>query len=125
MNISILKSKIKRNNLEQYAGTYFRDGTSQIVNSLNEKGKCALFGIEREDGIYTIIGEKLVYYSTNQGNVEEISLSEFLEILHINALKKGKNRVFEFIPISEKKLIWLHNKPTMDAFWNIILWINH
>lgn len=124
MKINILKSKIKRNNLEIYAGTYFRDDTSQIVNFLNEKGKLALFGIEREDGVYTIIGEEFVYYSTIFGINEEIPLNNFSEILHINALKKGKEGKFEFIQINDNKnLVWLYNKSTMNALWNIILWI--
>lgn len=125
MNTNILKSKIKRNNLEKYAGTYFRDDTSQIINSLNAEGKCALFGIQREDGIYTIIGEKYVYYSTVLDTIGEIPLNEFSEILHINALKKGKEGSFEFIPINDKeRSVWLYNKSTMNAIWNIILWIN-
>nr|WP_199000595.1 hypothetical protein [Flavobacterium sp. ASV13] len=71
MKTSILKAKIKRNHLEEYAGAYFRDDTSQIINSLNAEGKCTLFGIQREDGIYTIIGQKHVYYSTVSGTVEK------------------------------------------------------
>jgi hypothetical protein len=122
MKINILKSKIKRNSLEIYAGIYFRDDTSQIVNSLNEQGKSALFGIEREDGVYTIIGEEFVYYSTILGINEEIPLNNFSEILHINALKKGKEGKFEFIKINDN-LVWLYNKSTMNALWNIILWI--
>ena len=97
MNLNILKSKIKRNNLGEYAADYFRDDTSQIVSFLNKEGKSALFGIQREDGIYTIIGEKSVYYSTVSGKTGEISLSEFSEILHHNAMQKGKGGNFEFL----------------------------
>ena len=126
MNISILKSKIKRNHLEEYAGAYFRDDTSQIINSLNAVGKCALFGIQREDGIYTIIGQKHVYYSTVLGTAGEIPLNDFSDFLHLNALKKGKRATFEFVPVNDtKNLVWLHNKSTMNALWNVILWLNN
>ncbi|MFH6993860.1 hypothetical protein [Flavobacterium sp. FlaQc-48] len=125
MKTSILKSKIKRNNLEEYAGAYFRDDTSQIINSLNAEGKCALFGIQKEDGIYTIIGRKDVYYSTVLGTIGEIPLNDFSDILHHNALKKGKEGIFEFIAIKDKESpVWLYNKSTMNALWNIILWMN-
>ncbi|MFD1604176.1 hypothetical protein ACFSJW_08275 [Flavobacterium artemisiae] len=125
MKTSILKSKIKRNNLGEYAGDYFRDDTSQIVSFLNKEGKSALFGIQREDGIYTIIGEKSVYYSTVSGKTGEISLSEFSEILHHNVMQKGKGGDFEFLQINDQRdLLWLYNQKAMNALWNIILWIN-
>lgn len=125
MNLNILKSKIKRSNLEQYAGTCFRDEVSQLVDSLKKEGKPTLFGIQRVDGIYTIIGEESVYYSTVSGNIGEIPLSEFLEILHHNAMQKGKGGKFEFLQLQDpEKSIWLHNRETMNAIWNIILWIN-
>jgi hypothetical protein len=125
MKTSILKSKIKRNNLEEYAEQYFRNENSQIVSSLNNEGKSALFGIEREDGIYTIIGEKSVYYTAASGNKGEITLNEFSEILHHNAMQKGKGGNFEFLQINNQgDLLWLYNRETMNALWNIILWIN-
>lgn len=125
MNLNILKSKIKRNNLGEYAGNYFRDDTSQIISFLNKEGKSALFGIQKEDGIYTIIGSKSVYYSTVSGSNGEIPLNEFSEILYHNAMQKGKGGNFEFLKINNQgDLVWLHNQETMNALWNIILWIN-
>lgn len=125
MKTNILKSKIKRKNLREYAGDYFRDDTSQIVILLNEEGKSALFGIQREDGIYTIVGENFVYYSTVSGHAREISLNKFSELLHHNALKIGKGGNFEFLQITDQEnLVWLNNEETMNALWNIILWIN-
>lgn len=125
MKTSILKSKIKRNNLEEYAEQYFRNETSQIVSSLNNEGKSALFDIEREDGIYTIIGEKSVYYTAASGNKGEITLNEFSEILHHNAMQKGKGGNFEFLQINNQgDQLWLYNRETMNALWNIVLWIN-
>lgn len=124
MKINILKSKIKRSNLKQYAGNYFRDDSSQIVCFLNNEGKSALFGIQRQDGLYTIIGEKSVYYSTVSGNIGEVSLDEFSKMLHHNALEKGKGGKFEFLQVDDQEsFVWLNNKETMTALWNIILWI--
>ncbi|MBE8725829.1 hypothetical protein [Flavobacterium hungaricum] len=125
MKINILKSKIKRSNLKEYSGDYFRDDSSQIVVFLNKEGKSALFGIQKEEGIYTIVGKKSVYYSTIFSNPKEIPLSSFSEILHQNALKRGKGVEFEFLQLNDNEdSVWLHNQETMNALWNIILWIN-
>jgi len=124
MKINILKARIKRNNLEDYAGHYFRDETSQIVDTLNHNGKEALVGIERGDGVYTIIGKNYVYYSTGSGTNGEIPLDVFSNILSANGINKGKGSEFEYVKINEKnEFVWLYNKSTMESMWNIILWL--
>ena len=124
MKLSVLKAKIKRNNIEVYAKHYFRDYDSLIIKDLNQQGKQALFGIQREDNIYTIIGENFIYYSTVSGVIRQITLQLFSKILQKKAIEIGKEGNFEFINVAEKEdLIWLHNKETMSAIWNIIIWL--
>jgi len=122
MKLPILKARIKRNNLEDYAGNYFRDETSIIVKTLNENGKEALVGIQNEDGIYTILGRDAVYYSTKSGAKGEIPLAVFSTILSANGISKGKVAAFEYVKVNEEnELIWLHNRSTMESLWNIVL----
>lgn len=128
MKTSVLKAKIKRNKLVDYAGPYFRDDTSQIVSALNAEGKSALCGIQREDGVYTIIGEQFVYYLTSSGKRGEISLKEFSDELHEKGCRIGKGYLqFKFmyknIVMSNKDKVWLHNSNTMFSLWNTILWL--
>lgn len=124
MKKSILKAKIKRNNLEEYSGSYFIDETSKIIKTLNSNEKKALVGIERKDGVYTILGEKFVYYSTVSGGKGQVPLKSFSDILHDNAMKKGKLFAkYKFIKINDKEKVWLNNKLTMNALWNIVLWL--
>ncbi|UUC46758.1 hypothetical protein [Flavobacterium cerinum] len=124
MKRNILKAKINRNGLKKYAGTYFRDHESQVCRLLSEEGKAALFGIEREDGVYTLIGEESVYFSAVSGQKGEIPLAVFSAALQLNALSKGKSGDFEFVAMNDQKeLVWLYNKATMEALWNIILWL--
>jgi hypothetical protein len=123
MKVNILNARIKRSDLAEHAGRYFRDGTSEIVRALNEQGKEALVGIQREDGVYTILGKKYVYYSTASGSEGEIALAEFGDVLHENAMNSGKNANFEFVKVGEGDAVWLHEKWTMSALMNIILWL--
>lgn len=123
--INILKAKIRRNNLEDFAGQYFRDETSQIIQKLNNEDKQGLFGIERKDGVYTIIGNNSVYYSTKDGFKGEISLRFFSNILSENAIKKGKNSDFEYIETNQNIALWINNKSTMESIWNIVIWLEN
>lgn len=123
MKLNILKARIKHNGLEKYAGRNFRDETSQIVTTLNEEGKKALLGIQRRDGVYTILGEQLIYFSTVSGNTGEIPLDVFSDTLHIHAMRKGKMARYKFLKINEEEAIWLHRKWTMTAIWNTALWL--
>jgi len=126
MKINILKSRIKRNNLQEYAGQYFRDDSSSIITTLNKDGKQALVGIEREDGVYTIIGRKFVYYSTEHGFKGEIPIKKFSNILNFNAINKGKKGNLGYVEINEKKdIVWLYNRATMESLWNLIIWIEN
>jgi hypothetical protein len=122
MRITILKSLIKRRKLEECVGSYFRDSDSELVCELNSEGKEALFGIQREDGVYTIIGKGFVYFSTISGGKKEMTLADFEHKLQINAAMKGKGGNYEFLPLPDEE-IWLFNRKTMEIFWNIVLWM--
>ena len=124
MKINVLKAKIRRNNLEEFAGKYFRDETSEIIQKLNNNGKEVLFGIEREDGVFTVIGQNTIYYLSKNGNIGEIPLSVFSNILSKNAINKGKMSNFEYVKNEQNnELIWLNDKSTMESLWNIIIWL--
>lgn len=120
-----IKARIKRNKLDVLAGKYYVDDNSDIVKYLNSLDKKALVGIQREDGIYTIIGEENVYYLSALGIEGAIPLGEFLQILSKNALALGKTALFEFIKIKEDDAIWLQNAHTMNAMWNTMLLLNN
>lgn len=124
MKKNILKARIKRNNLEKHAGNHFVDESSKIINTLKDEGKRVLLGIQKNEDVYTVLGEKYVFYSTLNGNKGKFTLSEFSEILHNNALKKGKVFArYNYVAINSDEKIWLKNKSTMKSLWNTILWL--
>lgn len=116
-----IKARIRRNKLDSLAGESYRAENSEIVQYLNSKNKKAILGIQREDGIYTIIGEEYIYYSTKSGIEGSIENKYFLDILSKNATSLGKSGDFEFIKVNEKYYVWLQNAETMNALWNTIL----
>lgn len=124
MNLNVLNAKIKRNNLEEYAGKYFRDHSSEIIQTLIQDGKDALFGIEnKKKELYTIIGKSVVYYKANSGNTGELALNKFSDLLHSNAMVKGKRARYKYLSVGDADQIWLNNRNTMNGLWNIILWL--
>lgn len=110
--------RIKRNQLDKFAGIHYRDNDSDLIKKLK-----ALVGIERQDGVYTVISENFIYYSTILNKEKKISLSDFLEILKYNALSKGKSSDFEYIYTNDGESIWIKNANTMNALWNTVLYI--
>lgn len=116
-----LKARIKRNMLDILSGKSFRDENSEIIQHLNENGANALVGIQREDGIYTIIGVEKIYYMTPLMTKSDIPIGEFLSILTKNAMTHGKKSTYEFVEISEKNTAWVMNAETMNALWNTML----
>jgi hypothetical protein len=116
-----INARIRRNKLDLLAGESYRDENSEIVKYLNRVNKKALLGIQRTDGIYTIIGEEYTYYSTDLGVEDSIKHVHFLAILSTNAMRIGKAGNFEFIKVNERDSIWLKNAETMNALWNTIL----
>lgn len=121
MKYSIVKARARRNKFDELAGSYYRDNGSQIVKSLKERNKHAYFGIQDEGGMYTIIGEKCVYFSDDSGREGEILNADFLKILQENAMKVGKGGEFEFVSIGEEKAVWVLNGKIMCAMWNILM----
>jgi hypothetical protein len=100
-----LKARIRRNMLDKLSGNYYLDEDSGLVKRLNSLKKSALVGIQREDGVYTVIGEERVYYSTLSGVEGEIAIDDFLAILQKNALSLGKTAPYEFVEINEREVI--------------------
>ena len=124
MKINILKARIERNNLKVYAKNYFVDENSKIIKFLREEGEKALVGIKRDDKIYTILGERFVYYSSPSGKKERLSLSTFSNLLHKEAMRKGKLfATYKYLKIGENEKIWLNNRKTMEAMWNTVLYL--
>lgn len=123
MKSNYLKKKIKLNNLDKYAGKHFIDESSKLINTMRSEGKKALLGIQKSDNIYTVLSEKYVYYSALNGSKGKIDLSKFSDILHDNALNKGKFFFsYKYIIYNDDK-IWLKNSSTMKSLWNTILWL--
>ncbi|NQX86052.1 MAG: hypothetical protein HRT67_09125 [Flavobacteriaceae bacterium] len=110
--------------MKKNARNHFVDESSKIVNTLKDEGKKALLGIQKNVDIYTILGEKYVFYSTLNGNKGKLTLSEFSDVLHDNALKKGKIFAkYKYVKINSDEKIWLKNKSTMKSLWNTLLWL--
>lgn len=116
-----IKARIRRNKFDVLAENSYRDENSEIVKYLNSVNKKALVGIQREDGIYTIVGEEFIYYLTALGKEGEIRHKDLLEILTKNARSLGKMGHFEFVNINEQDAVWLKNIETMNAMWNTIM----
>ena len=121
MEKGIIDARIRRSNLNELAGKYYRDLNSSIVKKLNEENKKAIVGIQAEDNKYTIVGEEFLYYKMNSGFEDKISNSEFLKILTDNAMMLGKKGNFEFVNIDENRAVWISNSSIMNAIWNIML----
>ncbi len=123
MNIKILEARARRNGLEKYAGKHFRGSDSELVKVLNEEGKKVLFGIQKAKGKYTVLGDNKVYFLTPKGIKGAIELKAFSELLHLEAMRKGKRSKFKYLAIDPNQKIWLYNRLTMTALWNILLYL--
>jgi len=123
MKINILKARIKRNNFVNHAGQSFVDENSKIIIDLKNEGENALVGIQKSDKTYTVLGDKLVYYSSISGTKGRLPLNVFSNILHENAVRKGKFLArYNYVKIDNEK-IWTKNKATMTALLNTIMWL--
>lgn len=107
--------------LDKLSGNYYVAEHSSIITQLNAVNKPALVGIQREDGIYTIIGPENVYYSTPFGTEGEIVISDLLNILRENAMRLGKTAKYEFVALNSTDVIWVMNPQVMSALWNTLL----
>jgi len=119
-----IKARIKRTKFDTLAGSNFRDETSELIKYLNSVGKKSLLGIQREDGIYTVIGHENIYYSTLDGTEGQISHSDFLQILKANALDWGKSGKFEFVKLNDRDAFWLKDAQIMNTMWNTVMLID-
>jgi len=121
MKKGILKVRIRRNGLAKLAGPCYLDEDASLVNQLNSRKKDALVGIQRADGVYTVLGAERIYYLTPSGVEGEITIEDFLAILQKNALSLGKTAPYEFAALNERTLIWVMNGQVMNALWNTLL----
>jgi hypothetical protein len=121
MEKSSIQARIKRNKFDELAGEFYRDDSSDIIKEMINEGKKVFCGIQNNNGVYTIIGERSVYYTTITGSKGEIPHSAFIKILRENALSLGKKGKFEFVDINEHDSIWVYNPETMNAMWNLLL----
>jgi hypothetical protein len=124
MKKGVLQARIRRNGLAKLAGNYYLDEDASLVNQLNSRKKGALVGIQRADGVYTVLGEKRLSYLTPSGVEGEIANGDFLVILQQTALSLGKKASYEFIELAEGELIWVMNRAVMNALWNTLLWLH-
>jgi hypothetical protein len=116
-----LQARIKRNMLDKLSDNYYVAEHSSIITQLNAVNKPALVGIQREDGIYTIIGPENVYYSTPSGTEGEIVIGDLLNVLRENAWRLGKTAKYEFVALNGTDVIWVMNPHVMNALWNTLL----
>jgi len=121
MKKGILQARIRRNGLAKLAGPYYLDEDASLVNQLNSLQKGALVGIQREDGVYTVLSEEKIYYLTPSGEEGEIAIGDFLVVLQKNALSLGKTAPYEFVQLSGGEMIWVMNAQVMNALWNTLL----
>lgn len=116
-----LKARIRRNMLDTLSGENYRDENSNIIQYLNNFGADVLVGIEREDGVYTLIGTDTIYYMTSLMVQEKISIKDFLYILQETAMTNGKMSTYEFIKINKNASVWVMNAQVMNALWHTML----
>jgi hypothetical protein len=121
MKKGALRARIRRNGLATLAGNYYLDEEAGLVSQLNSLQKGALVGIQRVDGVYTVLGEERIYYLTPSGVAGEIAIGDFLVILQEHALSLGKTAPYEFVPLSGGELVWVMNGQVMSALWNTLL----
>lgn len=130
VNKEILNAKIRRNNFVGFAEEYFINGDSETVKMLNSSGESALIGIEnKKKGVYTIIGEQFIYYSTSIGKEGKAALRDFIEDLQRNQSIVGTGYfkirfAYKNIILNNGDKVWLHNSNTMYSLWNTILWLD-
>jgi hypothetical protein len=118
-----IKARIKRNLFIEVTGQYYQDFDSEIVKELNLRGKDALLGIKRNDGVYTIIGKHDVFFSLKNGSEFVISHVDLIKILTKNAMSQGSQGNFEYVKINEDESIWFENAEIMNVIWNTIIFL--
>ncbi|MEJ2044512.1 MAG: hypothetical protein P8X74_05280 [Reinekea sp.] len=121
MKFSVIEARAKRSQFDELAGDCYRDNSSQIIKDLNRQNKKSYFGIQNSKGMYTVIGEKSVYFSVEPGLESEILNSELLRVFQRNAMQVGKGGEFEFVNIAENESVWVLNGKVMCAMWNILM----
>jgi len=104
--------------LDTLSAENYRDEHSEIIQYLNNLGADILVGIERKDGIYTLIGTETIYYMTPSMVQEKLPIKDFLRILQATAMTMA---TYEFIKINKNASIWVMNTQVMNALWNTML----
>lgn len=119
--LKAINARIKRFGVDVIFGEYYQDENSEIVKYLASQNKKVLVGIQRPDGIYTIIGEYSIYYSTTTNEEYEISHEEFLEIgeSYVDFMKKG-NKI-DFLDIKDSNRVWVCHSGVMLGIAGILV----
>lgn len=116
----VFDKRIKQNMFREFAGDDFQDENSPFIYDLRKKGKLPIIGIKRNDGLYTIIGEEYVYFSSKLSIDNQILHLDFLKSLKTNAQQYGKSHKYEFIKTINGYEVWVKNNQMMNAIWNTI-----
>lgn len=123
MRINILKGRIARSRLEEYAGGDYEGLQGELVQQLQKQGKKVLVGIQNEEGMYTLLGEDGLYYCDSNGEEGKLDYSTLLEAFRrfrFNGFVRGH----EWMPIQTtdtlpETTIWLKDGYVLNALWNI------
>ncbi len=128
MRLGVLKAKVRRNGFIISAGKYYKDESSEIVKKLKSKGEKALIGIQKKNGIYTVIGQDFIHYLTPNGKHGKILLNEFIKELEQNLSRKKTSWLMSRlthrnIVLSNSDKVWLCNSDVLYTLWNTIDWL--
>ncbi len=128
MKLGVLKAKVRRNGFIISAGKYYKDESSEVITMLKSKGEKALIGIQKKNGIYTVIGEDFIHYLTPTGKHGKIFLNEFVKELEQSLSRKKPSFLMSWlthrnIVLSNNDKVWLRNSDVTYTLWNTIDWL--
>ena len=123
MELEIIKKRASKYNFVEIVGEFYRDNNSKLIKKLNEENKNAFFGIENSEGIYTVVGEEYLYFSTSLDTHKSISNSKFLKITREKLQESGKESKYEFIKVDKDNTIWILNTEMLFALSSLLLFL--
>ncbi|MFT3778997.1 MAG: hypothetical protein QM772_12100 [Ottowia sp.] len=118
-----LKRRLDKNQLLSLAGASIRQADGELAKNVTERhGDNILFLMESDDGLYFSLGERGIYALTSNGEHKRYSFEDFLSMLRLNSLSRGKSGVSDFIS-DDKDKVWVKDPETMNSIWNTILFM--
>ncbi|OED44985.1 hypothetical protein AB832_01655 [Flavobacteriaceae bacterium (ex Bugula neritina AB1)] len=123
MSLNIIKKRADKYNFIKIAGNFYRNNDSDLIRRLNESDNDneVYFGIENKDGVYTVLGEKYLLFSTKSGVEKSISNLKFLE--EIKKIGLSKEQKYEFVKIDENNSIWIYNIQMLSIILSLIVFL--